>query len=157
MSLLKGQQQGIGRRRARHWQGVRVPAPCTLGRLGEDAEIFGRSFRSTAAAIRRRPASFHHQVSFVHRAPHTSAPFKYRGHVVTRTGFPFSPGRVVTATACQGRTMHGGVVVDCGRHTGGATPKNDEDWWLDLYVMLSRATRLEDLLLVRPPPSDFLL
>ena len=41
--------------------------------------------------------------------------------------------------------------------SGGATPKHDDDWWLELYVMLSRATRLEDLLLVRAPPSSFLL
>ena len=95
--------------------------------------------------------------SLVFLEPHTSAPFKFRGHVVTRTGFPISHGRVMTSTACQGRTMHTGVVVDCGRHTDGATPKDNDDWWLDLYVMLSRATRLDDLLLIRPPPSDFLL
>ena len=53
--------------------------------------------------------------------------------------------------------MHDGVVIDCGRHEGGSTPKDDEDWWLDLYVMLSRATRLEDILLARAPPSSFLL
>ena len=53
--------------------------------------------------------------------------------------------------------MHGGVIVDCGRHEGGSTPKTDEDWWLDLYVMPSRATRLEDILLARAPPSTFLL
>ena len=35
--------------------------------------------------------------------------------------------------------------------------QQDEDWWLDLYVMLSRATRLEDILLARAPPSTFLL
>ena len=45
------------------------------------------------------------------------------GHVVTRTGFPFSHGRIITSTACQGRTMHEGVVIDCGRLTEGATPK----------------------------------
>ena len=32
-----------------------------------------------------------------------------------------------------------------------------QGWWLDLYVMISRATRLEDLLLIRAPPVDFLL
>ena len=31
------------------------------------------------------------------------------------------------------------------------------DWWLELYVMLSRATRLDDLLLLRAPPSSWLL
>ena len=31
-----------------------------------------------------------------------------------------------------------------------------DDYWLHLYVMLSRATTLEDLLLVRAPPVEFL-
>ena len=34
----------------------------------------------------------------------------------------------------------------------------DEDtWWLHLYVLLSRATTLENLLVIRAPPADFLL
>ena len=49
-----------------------------------------------------------------------------------------------------------GVIVDCGRHNSGRSRKEDDGWWLDLYVMLSRATRSEDLLLVRPPPVEFL-
>ena len=53
--------------------------------------------------------------------------------------------------------MKAGVVIDCGRLEGGAHPKDDDDWWLDMYVMLSRATRLEDLLLMRAPPPSFLL
>ena len=52
--------------------------------------------------------------------------------------------------------MHTGVVVDCGRLIDSPNPKDDDDWWLELYVMLSRATRLEDILLVRAPPSEFL-
>ena len=64
---------------------------------------------------------------------------------------------MITATACQGRTMRAGVVIDCGRHESGSTRKEDGDWWLELYVMLSRATRLEDLLLLRAPSSSFLL
>ena len=94
--------------------------------------------------------------SLIFIEPH-SASFKWRGHAVTRTGFPFSHGRVITSTACQGRTLRAGVLIDCGRRTGGANPKSDNDWWLDLYVMLSRATRLEDLLLVRAPPCEFFL
>ncbi len=53
--------------------------------------------------------------------------------------------------------MREGVVIDCGRHESGSTRKDDEDWWLDLYVMLSRATRLDDLLLLRPPELEFFL
>ena len=51
--------------------------------------------------------------------------------------------------------MRNGVIHDCGRQEGGAHPKEDDDWWLDLYVMLSRATKLEDLLLLRAPDLDF--
>ena len=51
--------------------------------------------------------------------------------------------------------MRDGVIIDCGRQEGGAHPKEDDDWWLDLYVMLSRATRLDDLLLMRAPDLSF--
>ena len=53
--------------------------------------------------------------------------------------------------------MDAGVIIDCGRIETGPHPKEPDDWWLDLYVMLSRATRLEDLLLMRAPPASFLL
>ena len=33
---------------------------------------------------------------------------------------------------------------------------DDDDWWLHLYVMISRATRLDDLLLLRAPGVEFL-
>ena len=89
--------------------------------------------------------------------PCTSDVFVFRDHKVKRTGFAISHGRVITAIACQGRTMRAGVVIDFGRHEGGSTRKEDGDWWLELYVMLSRATRLDDLLLLRAPPSSFLL
>ena len=87
----------------------------------------------------------------------TSNAFEFRNYTVTRTGFPLSHAKVITATACQGRTMKEGVIIDCGRLDTGPHPKEDDDWWLDLYVMLSRATRLEDLLLMRAPPASFLL
>eukprot|EP00973_Karenia_brevis_P026608 3671380-Karenia_brevis.AAC.1 len=53
--------------------------------------------------------------------------------------------------------MRAGVVIDCGRHESGNTRKEGGDWWLELYVMLSRATRLDDLLLLRAPPVSCLL
>ena len=83
--------------------------------------------------------------------PRTSHPFAWREWTVTRTGFPISHARAITSTACQGRTMRDGVIIDCGRHEAGSHKKEEDDWWLDLYVMLSRATRLEDLLLIRAP------
>ena len=54
-------------------------------------------------------------------------------------------------------TPASGVLLDCGRREKGANPKSDDDWWLDLYVMLSRATHSEDLLLMRAPDVEFLL
>ena len=46
-------------------------------------------------------------------------------------------------------------IVLVGR--GGQHPSEDDDWWLHLYVMLSRATSLYDVLLLRAPEVDFLL
>ena len=89
--------------------------------------------------------------------PITSKPFVFREFSVVRTGYALSHGCVITSTACQGRTMRQGVIIDCGRHESGSTAKDDDDWWLDLYVMLSRATRLEDLLLERAPDLSFFL
>ena len=49
------------------------------------------------------------------------------------------------------------MILDCGRHEVGNGKKDDDDWWLELYVLLSRATRHEDLLLMRAPPIEFFL
>ena len=59
---------------------------------------------------------------------------------------------VLTSTACQGRTFPLGVLVDAGC-------KDSDDmgsYWLHLYVMLSRATSSENLLMLRDPGVDFL-
>ena len=87
----------------------------------------------------------------------TSDAFHFRNHTVTRAGLRLSHGRVITCTACQGRTMDAGVIIDCGWIEAGPHPKEPNDCWLDLYVMLSRATLLEDLLLMRAPSAAFLL
>ena len=49
-----------------------------------------------------------------------------------------------TAYAAQGLALDGGVVVDL-RRAGGL---GDDDWWLAIYVMLSRAQKLTNLILV---------
>ena len=49
------------------------------------------------------------------------------------------------------------MILDCGRHEVGNGKKEDDDWWLELYVLLSRATRHEDLLLMRAPRIEFFL
>ena len=58
--------------------------------------------------------------------------------------FPLVHGMLRTAYAAQGLTLHGGVVVDL-RRAGGL---GDDDWWLAIYVMLSRARKLTNLILV---------
>ena len=83
-------------------------------------------------------------------------PFTWRGYSVMRLGFPLSHAQVRTSTNCQGQTLRGGIVVDCARREGGSHPMSPDNWWLHLYVMLSRATRLDDLLLVRAPDLSFL-
>ena len=47
------------------------------------------------------------------------------------------------------------MILDCGRHETGRSEKDDADWWLELYVLLSRATRSEDLLVMRGPRFEF--
>ena len=84
--------------------------------------------------------------------PQTSSPFDFRKHKVTRTGLQISHAMVLTSTACQGRTMHEGVIIDAGYKDA-----DDMDgFWLHLYVMLSRATTSDNLLMIRDPGLDFL-
>ena len=63
---------------------------------------------------------------------------------VLRWQFPLIHGMLRTAYAAQGLTLHGGVVVDLPRAGG----LGDDDWWLAIYVMLSRARKLTNLILV---------
>ena len=63
---------------------------------------------------------------------------------VLRWQFPLLHGMLRTAYAAQGLTLHGGVIVDL-RRAGGLS---DDDWWLAIYVMLSRARRLANMILV---------
>ena len=49
------------------------------------------------------------------------------------------------------------VTIDCARlPPTGTTGMDDDTWWLHLYVMFSRATRMSDMLLLRPPPRELL-
>ena len=76
----------------------------------------------------------------------------YSGLQIRRCGFRATNARCLTSTASQGLTLRSGTVVDCGRQK----EKDEDEWWLHLYVMLSRVTCLSDLLLVRPPPRELL-
>ena len=87
----------------------------------------------------------------------TLFPFKWRDYKVVRSGFAITHGNVRTSTACQGQTFEEGVVIDCARRETGQHPTSNDDWWLHLYVMLSRATSLRDIVLLRAPEASFLL
>ena len=63
---------------------------------------------------------------------------------VIRWQFPLLHGMLRTAYSAQGLTLDGGVLVDL-RRAGGL---EDDDWWLAMYVMLTRARKLENLILL---------
>ena len=78
-------------------------------------------------------------------------------HCVKRFGFMLTHANYLTVTASQGQTLRAGVTMDCARNepeTGRGT--SDDEWWLNLYVMFSRVTTMEDMLLLRPPPRELL-
>ena len=57
----------------------------------------------------------------------------------------------------QGQTLHKGVTIDCARdEDAGCAGMSDKQWWLHLYVVFSRATRMRNMLILRPPPREFL-
>ena len=68
---------------------------------------------------------------------------------VIRWQFPLTHGMLRTAFSAQGLTLEGGVVVD-PRRAGGL---EDDDWWLAIYVMLSRARKLENMILIGFTPQ----
>ena len=63
---------------------------------------------------------------------------------VARWQFPLTHGKVRTAFSTHGWTLEGGVIADL-RRAGGL---QDDDWWLAIYVMLSRARKLKNLILI---------
>ena len=128
----------------------------SLGHLGAVRKIRGRSVQTRTARKRPQLDGRAGGPLGVRGALHSEAPIQVAGLHVTRWGFPLMHGRVRTSTACQGKTLREGVLIDCGRRSDGRHPMLDETWWVHLYVMLSRATKLEDLLLLRPPEAKFL-
>ena len=49
------------------------------------------------------------------------------------------------------------MTIDCARNEPhGHQGTSDDEWWLNLYVMYSRVTKMEDMLLLRPPPRTLL-
>jgi hypothetical protein len=78
-------------------------------------------------------------------------------HAITRYGFTLTHANYLTSTAAQGFTIRLGVAIDCARlPPQGLQGLHDDFWWFHLYVMFSRATRMQDMLLLRPPTKEFL-
>ena len=78
-------------------------------------------------------------------------------HSVKRFGYMLTHANYLTTTASQGQTIRAAVTIDCARNEPqGNRGMSDDEWWLNLYVMFSRATRMEDMLLLRPPPRQLL-
>ena len=78
-------------------------------------------------------------------------------HSIKRFGFMLTHAHYLTTTASQGQTIRAAVTIDCARsEPQGERGTSDEAWWLNLYVMFSRVTRMEDMLLIRPPPRKLL-
>ena len=72
-------------------------------------------------------------------------------------GFALTHANFLTSTASQGQTIRTGVTIDCARlPPQGQRGTKDAEWWLHLYVMFSRVTCMEDMLLLRPPPRELL-
>ena len=63
---------------------------------------------------------------------------------VIRWQFPLLHGMLRIAYSAQGLTLDGGVLVDL-RRAGGL---EDDVWWLAIYVMLTRARKRENLILL---------
>jgi hypothetical protein len=63
---------------------------------------------------------------------------------VIRWQFLLKSGMLRTAYASQGLPLEGGVVIDL-RRAGGL---EDDDWWLAIYVMISRARKLQNLIIL---------
>lgn len=55
-----------------------------------------------------------------------------------------------TIQSSQGKTFRGCVIGDMGNMNA-----DRDSFWSALYVLLSRATRMEDLLIFRCPPKTF--
>ena len=63
---------------------------------------------------------------------------------VIRWQFPLLHGMLRTAYSAQGLTLDGGVLVDLRRGGG----LEDAAWWLAIYVMLTRARKLKNFILL---------
>ena len=67
-----------------------------------------------------------------------------------RTQIPLVPANVRTAQSSQGMTFKDGVIIDSRK----LKQMEHDTYWLNLYTMLSRCTRLRDILLTQEIPRS---
>ena len=74
----------------------------------------------------------------------------------SRTQIPLTPHNIRTSNGCQGISTEY-VIIDCAQPPWlRGNESTETTYWLHLYVMLSRARSMEQMLLINPPPR-FLL
>ena len=74
-----------------------------------------------------------------------------------RSRFTLAHAPYLASALSQGQTLRKGVTVECARgEDAGRAGMSDDQWWLHLHVMFSRATRARNVLILRPPPREFL-
>ena len=93
----------------------------------------------------------HERMAFV---PAVTRTFKRhilgRSWTIRRRQVPLTSALDRTIQSSQGKTFRGGLVGDMGNLN-----TDPDAFWSAMYVLLSRATRMEDLLLLRCPPKSF--
>jgi hypothetical protein len=87
-----------------------------------------------------------------YKVPRPNARPVHEKYLINRVQFPIMPSEVRTVHAAQGRTFRNKAIFDLGKAQG-LCP---DAYWLNLYTMLSRPTRLEDMLLINLPDKEIL-
>eukprot|EP00959_Pyramimonas_sp_CCMP1952_P289800 6060959-Pyramimonas_sp.AAC.1 len=78
-------------------------------------------------------------------------------HAVLFSTFTLTHAPYLAATLSMGQTLRKGFTIDCTRNEDAErTGVWDKQWLLHLEVMFSRATRMQNIVTLRPPSREFL-
>ena len=127
----------------------------TLDPLPQVVYVALDDFSVGAPTINKVPAPYssrNNVVAIVPREASFKMKLKNIPYTITRRGLHLTHARVRTAQSSQGRTFHLGTIVHGYR---GDKPDAD-NFWLAFYVMLSRATAMDNLLIINSPSKTFL-
>ena len=74
----------------------------------------------------------------------------------SRTQLPLMPEAMRTSYSCQGITTEH-ITIDCARPKWlRGADRLDHEYWIHLYVMLSRARSMKKMIIFNPPPREIL-